>query len=105
MSDEWTARRYAEHYWQVAENYRSAAILIRGDLTAWKHERNVQAANDRDCDDGAIGPDYYRADGAIRAINHLATKAEQRRSTFEELALVAGYGCLDTLARARAALR
>lgn len=101
---EWTARRYAEHYAQVAEQYRSAAILIRGDLTAWKHERNVQAASDAECDDGELNPDYYRADGAINAINHLASKAEQRRRKFEEFALVAGYGDLDELARARAAL-
>lgn len=104
MSDEWTARRYVEHYTQMVEHYRSSAIFIRGDLTAWKHERNVQAATDRECDDGRIGPDYYRADGAIRAINHLAAQAEQRRRKFEELAIVAGYGCLDTLARTRAML-
>lgn len=103
MSD-WTARQYVEHYTAVADQYRHAAILIRGDLTAWKHERNVQADSDRDCDDGQVGPDYYRADGAIRAINQLAFKADCRRRDFEELALVAGYGCLDTLARSRSAI-
>ena len=100
MTD-WTPRQYVDHYSRVAEQYRAAAILIRGDLTAWKHECNVQAATDRDCNDGQGSPEYYRADGAIRAINHLAEKADSRRRDFEELALVAGYGCLDTLARSR----
>lgn len=99
---EWTARQYVEHYINVADQYRSAAILIRGDLTAWKHERRCQSSTDDP--DLEPSPDYYRADGAIRAINHLASKADERRRKFEELALVAGYGDLDTLARARAML-
>lgn len=101
---EWTARQYVDHYTKVAEHYRDAAILIRGDLTAWKHERRVQGETDRECDDGYVSPDYYRADGAVRAINHLASKADSRRRKFEELALVAGYGDLDELARSRSML-
>lgn len=99
---EWTARQYVDHYISVAEQYRSAAIMIRGDLPAWKHERNVQGCADEP--DVGPSPDYYRADGAIRAINHLASKADERRRTYEELALVAAYGDLDTLARTRAQL-
>lgn len=101
---EWTARQYVDHYTRVADHYRSTAIFIRGDLTAWKHEKMVQAATDADYDLGP-GADYHRASGAINAINQLASKADQRRRKFEDLALVAGYGSLDELARARAAMQ
>lgn len=99
----WTARQYAEHYIRVAEHYRDTAIFVRGDLTAWKAERQFQAATDADYN-LKPGADYHRCDGAINAINHLASKAESRREKYLELALVAGYGCLDELARHRARL-
>ena len=101
---EWTTAEYAAHYKGTAEKYRDAAILIRGDLTAWKHERSVQADSDRECEVGP-SPDYYRADGAINAINHLASKADQRRRDFEELAAAAESGDMEALNKKRAELR
>ena len=87
VADTLTMEQYAAHYKAVADQYRAAAFLIRGDLTAWKHERNVQVDGN-----GDPSPDFYRADGAINAINHLASKADLRRETFAALAAAADRG-------------
>lgn len=95
---------YAKHYRAVAEQYRLAGILVRGDLTAWKHERSVQAAADRDRKSPPC-PDYYRADGAINAINHLSAKADCKREKFEALAAAAERGDQAELDRLLSDLR
>lgn len=101
---EWTLDQYAAHFRTVAEKYMTAAIFIRGDLTAWKHERSVQAADDADCEQPPSS-EYYRADGAINAINQLAFRADRMRQMYEEIAAAAERGDKNEFNRLRSELR